>query len=153
MRRLVLAFLSLALLAACQPTDAALSEEDVAAVSNLATSYYEAVRTGDADGVAQLFSEDADWLPQNDVAHQGRAAVRTFHEIPPVPDLVLTSIEVDGRSGLAFDRGTWSRSMPDADTTVAMTGKYLAVARKQTDGAWLWTELMWNTDIPMPQQE
>ena len=153
MRRFVIAAFALTVLAACQPADTALSDEDIAAVNNLRLSYTQAVIAGDADGVAALYTEDATEMPGNSPAKEGRAAIRASYGVAQ-PSFTITSAEVDGRDGLAFDRGTWSLSnMPDADTTVVVTGKYIWISRKQADGSWLWTDLIWNTDAPMPRPE
>jgi hypothetical protein len=33
------------------------------------------------------------------------------------------------------------------------SGKYMAIARRQEDGAWLWTAVIWNSDLPLPEAE
>jgi ketosteroid isomerase-like protein len=153
MRRFVLAAFALTVLVACQPLDTALSNEDIAAVTNLSTAYTQAARAGDADGVAVLYAEDAIEMPGDAPARVGIAAIRGGYAPPGIPDLTVTVMELDGRDGLAYERGTWSSTLPVADTTVGMTGKYLVIARKQADGSWLRTNVIWNNDAPMPQPE
>ncbi len=151
MRRFILAAFALTMLAACQPADTSLSDEDIAAVNNLRLSYAQAVIAGDADGVAALYAEDATEMPGNSPAAEGRETIRARYGTPQ-PTFTINSLEVDGRDGLAFDRGTWSLSdVPVGDTTGVRIGKYLWISRKQTDGSWLWTHLIWNTDAPVPQ--
>ncbi len=152
MRRIVIAAFAMTVLAACQPADTALSDEDVAAINSLKSSYVQAVVTGDADAVAATYAEDATEMPPDLPARQGREAIRAANGTP-VPDLILTAVELDGRDGLAFERGTWSVTTTVADTTVAATGKYLTVFRKQVDGSWLIANGIWNSDAPMPQPE
>jgi len=89
-------------------------------------------------------------MPPGAPARQGRDAIRAAHGTPR-PGFSLTSVEVDGRDGLAYDRGTWSVAVPVAGTTVADTGNYLAVLRKQDDGSWLFAIVIWNNDEPLPQ--
>jgi hypothetical protein len=40
-----------------------------------------------------------------------------------------------------------------AEEPITLIGKYVVIARKQEDGAWLWTLNIWNTDAPMPRPE
>lgn len=157
MRRLALAVLSLAVLAACQPEVGLLSEEDVAAIRNIATSYTQAVVAGDVDAVVAVYTENAVLLPPNTAMVQGRAAIRAASEADTLvtQELTLTSAEIDGRGDVAFDRGTWTWTGLAADTAEAVTetGNYLVIARKQADGSWLWAVDIWNSDTPLPQPE
>ena len=158
MRRLALAVLSLAFLAACQPGVAPLTHEDIAALNALRAAYIEGAVAGDADYVAAVFSEDALWWGADAPAIEGRAAIRALHEPAPgrtVQDFTITSLGLDGYGDLAFDRGTWSETYVDegVDEPVTVVGKYVVIARKQDDGTWLWTLDIWNTDTPMPQPE
>ncbi len=158
MRRLALAAVSCSILAiACQPEVGPLSDEDIAAVRTIATSYAQAVLAGDADAVAALYAEDAIEMPADVPAREGRAAIRAAYEAESavIQEFTLTSVETDGRAGLAFDRGTWSwTGMPEGMTEpITLTGKWVGIAREQEDGSWLWTAAIWNSDAPLPQPE
>ena len=157
MRRIVLAAFALTVLAACQPEVGPLSDEDAAAVRNLGTSYAQAVLAGDADAVAALYTENATEMPPDMPAREGRAAIRAAYEAEAgvVEEFTLTSVEIDGRAELAFDRGTWSWTGVVVDTAeaVTLTGKYVSIARKQGDGSWFWAAAIWNSDAPLPQPE
>ena len=151
MRRLILAAAALTVLAACQTPNTNLTDEDIAEITNIATAYTQATRAGDADAVAALYTEDAVEMPGNQPARVGRAAIRATYG--GLNDLEVNMTELDGRDGVAYERGTWTQSVPVADTTVGMTGKYLVILRKQADGSWLRTHAIWNTDAPIPQPE
>jgi len=161
MRRLAFAVLSLAFLAtACQPAGAPLSDEDVASIRSLATSYAQAYMAKDVEAVAAVYADDALEMPPDIPANAGKAAIRSMYEgafgaAPDMGMMTLTPIEIDGMDGLAYDRGTWSWTgvMPGMTEAVTMTGKYVAIVRRQEDGAWLWTDVIWNGDQPMPQPE
>ena len=157
MRRLALAVFSLTFLAACQPGAGPLSDEDVAAVRDLGTSYAEASLAADADAIAALYTESAVEMPPNMPTREGRAAIHAAYEGEGgvTQEFAVTSLEIDGIDGLAFDRGTWSwTGIPPGMTEPATdTGKYLSIARKQEDGSWLWTRVIWNSDLPLPQPE
>jgi uncharacterized protein (TIGR02246 family) len=153
MHRFILAAFAMTVLAACQPADTALSDEDIAAVTNLMTSYTQAARAGDADGVAALYTENAIEMPGDAPARVGRETIRAAYSGGNRSDLEVDMVELDGRDGLAYERGTWTMSIQVADTTIAVTGKYLVLLRKQADGSWLRTHAIWNRDAPMPQPE
>jgi ketosteroid isomerase-like protein len=71
-----------------------------------------------------------------------------------VQEFTITSLEVDGYDDLAFDRGTWTSTyvIEGMAEDIAMTGSYIAIARKQADGSWLWASVISGTDAPMPPQ-
>ncbi|UCG87442.1 MAG: DUF4440 domain-containing protein [Gemmatimonadota bacterium] len=157
MRRLATAVLAVPFLAACQPAAAPLSDEDVAALRDLGTAYTEAVLAGDADAVAALYTENAIEMPPDMPSREGRAAIRAAYAAEGgVPQaFTVTSVEIDGLGGLAFDRGTWSWTgvVAAEGEPVTLTGKYLMVVRQQQDGSWLWTTGIWNSDAPMPEPQ
>ncbi len=160
MCRLALAVLSLAVLAACQPAAAPLSDEDVAAIRSLATSYAAANLAMDADAVAAVYADDAIEMPPNEPAVAGKSAVADkyasfFEQGVGADAFTVTSVEIDGMEDVAFDRGTWSwtGTPPGMSEPMTDSGKYMAIARRQEDGAWLWTAVIWNSDLPLPEAE
>jgi uncharacterized protein (TIGR02246 family) len=160
MSRLAIAVLSLAFLAACQPAVAPLSDEDVASIRSLAAAYATAYMAKDVDGVAATFSDDATEMPPDVPSHTGMDAIREYYEqafgaSADMGELDLTPVQIEGMGGLAYDRGTWSWTgvMPGMTEAITVTGKYLGIARRQEDGAWLWTEMIWNGDQPLPEPD
>jgi uncharacterized protein (TIGR02246 family) len=133
-----------------------LSDEDIAAVRELAHSYQEAVLANDAEAVAALYTDNATEMPADAPIRQGRAAVQSAYEAPsPVLSAFeVTSVEIDGLDDLAYDRGTWSGTfvMEGVEEPPTVTGKYLCIARKQSDGSWLWSIVIWNSDAPIGGQ-
>ncbi|UCG87453.1 MAG: DUF4440 domain-containing protein [Gemmatimonadota bacterium] len=158
MRRLALPALSLALVAACQPGVAPLSDEDVVALRNLGTAHTEAVLAGDMDAAVAMYAEDAIWLAPDAPALEGRAAIRATMQLEPgitLQDFTITSLEIDGYGDLAYDRGTWSQTIVSegVEEPITFTGTYVVIARKQEDGSWLWTVDIWNSDAPLPRPD
>ncbi len=159
MRGMILALLSLSTLA-CQPEGAPLSDEDVAAIRSLGTSYAQANLASDADAVAALYAEDAIEMPPDEPATGGRDAIRAryasvFEAGMEAIEFSLTSARIDGMNGLAYDRGTWvwTGTFPGMAEPTTLTGKHLVIARRQEGGAWLWTAVIWNSDTPLPEPE
>ncbi len=145
---------------ACQPPvqeAGPLSDEDVAAIADTRESYGQATLAGDWAAVAALYAPDGVRMPPNQAIEEGRAAIQAglAAEAGTVADQTITSVELDGRGGLAYDRGTYSitlqiEGMPEPVTD---TGKYLVTLVKQADGSWLLTSLIWNSDVPLPEPE
>jgi ketosteroid isomerase-like protein len=157
MRRIVLAAFALTVLSACEPAGDPLDDEDLAAVRSLEASYVQAVAAGDADAVVALYTEHAVEMPPNMPAREGRANLRSGYgtDAGVTQEFTMTASEIDGRGGLAFDRGTysWTGMPPGMTEPMTETGKYLAIAREQEDDAWLWAVIIWNSDTPLPQPE
>ena len=133
-----------------------MSDEDVAAIRAIGASYAEAALAGNRDAAAALFADDAVFMAQGAPAIEGRAAIWAALEPPPgitTQEATVTSLEIDGYGDLAYDRGTFSRTvtMEGVAEPITYTAKYLVIARKQDDGSWLWSIDIWNTDAPMPQ--
>ncbi len=154
--------LSLAVLvaAACQAGPAPLTDADIAAVQSLGDAYAQANLANDADAVAALYAVDAIEMPPQMPATVGRDAIRAkyasgFEAGMESTDFTVTSVEIDGMDGLAYDRGTWSWTGVPPGMTEPTTdvGKYLVIARRQEDGSWVWTAGIWNSDLPLRQPE
>jgi ketosteroid isomerase-like protein len=159
MRHFILAAFTLSFLGACQPGAAPLSDEDIAAIHDGIAAYTRAVLAGDCDAQGAMYSEDAVLLPQNQPVVEGRAAINAACEAEAaqftIQRFTLTPLETDGYGDLAYQRGTWSEAFvaEGMEEPITLTGKYVSISRKQDDGSWLTTELLWNTDAPMPQFE
>ena len=156
MRRTMLPLIALAA-AACQPAALPLSDEDIAAIRSLGTTYAQANLAMDADAVAALYVEDAIEMPPNLPARMGRDEIREayaswFAAGVASTEFTLTSVHIDGVDGLAYDRGTWTWTgvPPGATESITETGKHLMIARRQDDGSWRWTAGIWNSDMPLP---
>lgn len=152
-------------LAAQQVASGALTDADIAAIKEVTQQWAAHGKMGHAEVVAKLYTEDAIELPPYMSAVKGRAAIqeRIAEAIAGVTDITITSVEIEGMGGIAFDRGTYSVTVEEEETERQMkmegpmmerpttvTGKYIAVLRKQADGAWLLSRLIWNEDVPPP---
>jgi ketosteroid isomerase-like protein len=114
----------------------------------------------DADAVAAVYADDAIEMPPNEPAVAGKSAVADkyasfFEQGVGADAFTVTSVEIDGMEDVAFDRGTWSwtGTPPGMSEPMTDSGKYMAIARRQEDGAWLWTAVIWNSDLPLPEAE
>ncbi len=160
-RCLLFAALALGLTStACQPPAqeaGPLSDEDVAAIRAGHQGWVQALLAGDWAAAAAVHTEDAVRMPPNDTAYQGRAAIeaRLAERIDTVTAFTVTSVETDGRDGLAYDRATYSITLGRVGMSepITNTGKALVVWQKQADGSWLAHRVIWNSDLPLPEPE
>lgn len=155
--RLILPLLLFALVA-CQQAATPLSDEDVTAVRELGQSYVRGFSANDAGAVAAVYADAAVEMPPDWPAREGVAAIRSayaayFEAGAETVEFSMTAVAIEGYDGLAFDRGTWSWTGREGAGTdlVRQVGKYLAVARRQEDGAWRYTAMIWNSDAPPGQ--
>jgi len=157
--------ISLALLVSgCTPaaeepvTEAPTRAEDVAAINALADEYVVAQNAGDAAALAALHTEDAIRMPPNEPALVGRQAIQSwFQSAIDEADYQLTvsQEEVEVAGGWAFGRGIYTVTVtPKAGGEATEdNGKYLAINRREPDGAWKIYRHIYNSDNPVPGTE
>ena len=131
-----------------------LSEEDVAAIRSTREAYVQAVLAGDWAAAAALHTDEAVRMPPNAPDVRGRAAIEaSLAEIDTVTEFTLTSVEIDGRDGLAYGWQTLSITFvrKGVPGPITATGRGLVTWRKQPDGSWLADRVVWNSDQPLPE--
>ncbi len=158
MRRMIL--LLMLLTVACQPGDAPLTDQDIAAIRSAAEQeVVEATLAGDWGRFAAGFTEDAVRMPPNEPLHQGRDAIRQWAEANWGPltttEFTMTVEDMDGRGDLAYAWGPYAATVevPGVPESVKDIGKFLVILRKQEDGQWLVSVAMFNSDTPIPEPE
>ncbi len=141
---------------ACQPGVGPLSEEDVATIRSTHAAYHEVALAKDWDAVVTYYTTDAVIMPPNQLAVHGRDAIRDWYaSFPPVTEVELPIVEIDGRGDIAYVRGTYTLTMviegiPEPITDI---GKNLAIWRRQPDGSWLMAVDTFNSDLALPSAE
>ena len=142
----------------CQPGAASLADEDVAALRELGQAYVRGFSSGDAGGVAAVYAEGAVEMPPGVAVREGADAIRSayqeyFDAGAETVSFTMTAAEIDGIGRLAFDRGTWGWTGREGagGELVSQTGNYLAIARRQADGSWRYTSMIWNSDSSLQQ--
>ena len=149
---LIITLLGCAVLA-CQPAPAKLSEADIAAIRASTDSFTSNARARRDSANAALFTLDGVFMPPNQPAVEGRAAIQAWlAAFPPMSDFAAKVVEVDGRGDVAYVRGTYALTIAAAGRTPAMSdhGKYLEIRRRQSDGRWLTAFDIFNSDVPLP---
>ena len=132
-------------------------EADVAAIKALFTHNASVINSGDLDGWIAQFTEDAIFMPPNSVVLKGKEAGREFarpwYERSNIEfEISVDEIEVHGN--WAFAR--WSfvgRYTPKVggDTTQD-NGKEIWILRRQPEGSWKCSHIIYNSDLPKTTQ-
>ncbi len=129
-----------------------LTEEDVATLK-VYDDWIQAMKSGDWDTAANLYTTDTVVMPPNMPLIEGREAIKTFLEnFPPIKEISFTPLEIDGYGDIAYIRGTYTMMIqPEgAPEPIHDTGKYIEIKRKQEDGSWLTAIDIFNSDMPLP---
>jgi len=112
----------------------------------------EAFNRGDAAAVAELYAEDARFLPPGAPAAIGRIQIRDALEgliRAGATGLALESAEIEARGDLAFERGVFRITLPGGDgAPVERLGKYLVIWGRRHDGGWSPRVDLFNFDAP-----
>lgn len=129
--------------AACAPQAADQSAE----LAGLSPSWNEAFNAGDADRLADLYTEDCVLMPPNAEMAKGQAKAKA--EFQGMIDAGLTG-EIDtiaavAAGGVGYHTGTYR--LKAADGTVIDRGKFTEAWRK-IDGEWKIANDIWNSDLP-----
>ena len=135
-------------LAACTPKAAQVdSAADNAALLAAAETFNKAYNDKNADAVAAIYTTDAELLPPDAPAIVGRSGIRE-HYANDIANAWVQLTITTGESGTAGDWG-WRSGTWSVATEPVMTGKYVEVWRRASDG-WQMYRDIWNGDAPMP---
>jgi ketosteroid isomerase-like protein len=108
-----------------------------------------AFNTGDAGGIAQLYTENANALPPGAPMAKGRAAIEAVWQSAiqaGVKNLSLKALQVDQFGNAAREIGQFSLDEPNAQKqTVHVEGKYVVLWRR-IGGGWKLDTDIWNTN-------
>jgi len=136
----------------CQPTqqdNTKIREAIVAGNGNL----MEAFNSGDAAGVAALYTAEGKLLPANSDFVTGPQAIQEFWQGAidmGIKSVKLETIEVDGMGKMAYEVGKY-QLFAEGDQMLDQ-GKYIVVW-KEVEGVWKLHRDIWNTSMPAPTPE
>ncbi|MGH7522576.1 MAG: YybH family protein [Gemmatimonadales bacterium] len=136
---------------ACRVAPPALSDADKNVIRASIDTFVVNTRAHRDSVTAMDYTENGVFLPPNQGAVEGRAAIRAwFQQFPPMSEFTLTAIDIDGRGDLAYVRGTYALTITGPDGKAAMSdhGKFIEIRRKQPSGRWLMSADIFNSDLP-----
>jgi uncharacterized protein (TIGR02246 family) len=130
------------LLLACPGAPSRPAAEGHKAIEDTVARYVEASHAGDADALADLYTDDAVLLPPDHPPIRGREAIRSYWRQGTDEGLEVTTltVEVDGAVGYLAGQYT----LPATDEEPADSGKYVMCLKQQHDGSWKLTVDIWN---------
>jgi ketosteroid isomerase-like protein len=139
---------------ACGGASASLSDQDVAAVKAQMDKYMKTALATDWDAWGSTLTDDCVTMPPNSPPLMNRAAAVAFlKSFPKLTSFTTNTTEVSGRGDMAYAVGTFAIAftLPGGSTTTDK-GSFLDVFRKQSDGSWLFSRVMWHSDALLPEQ-
>jgi len=102
--------------------------------------YIKLFNAGDADGLSQLFTEDALYLMDGFSIVKGRKAIARQLKIEMSAGpakITLNTLELDRDKTTATEVGTWVVTIAEGSDEIIIPGNYLVVWQQQKDGQWM----------------
>lgn len=137
----------------CQQQKAStFSDADRASVRALFDSTVTRVNRKDFAGWANLFTEDAMFMPPNHPAISGRANLKAWADsLPPMSEFTFSDVTADGDGDVAAGTSRVAMTFnPPGGTPVPDKAKQLVAFHRQADGSWLVTAAAFSSDLPVP---
>jgi len=125
---------------------------DSTAVRASADKWVSTLLAKDFAGWGTSVSSDVVLYPPNSKPVTGRdAGVAFVTAYPPIEKFEINVEELTGRGDVAYDRGTFTlqAKLPNG-TQLSDTGSFFSVFRRQADGGWQHSRVMWTSHIPTP---
>lgn len=154
----ILLFASLALVA-CQAQEAAMQTDETAAapatmadVEQVQAQWIQAAEAGDAAAVASLYAPDAIMMVAGEPPMMGRQAIQAGFSFEGLTDMAINTERTELGIELVSTWGTYAQTYQTPDGAgLTVTGRFLAVARRQEDGSW---QIVNHVSIPdaMPEE-
>ena len=125
-----------------------------ATIVQAAETYRQAVLNRDVDTVMSLFRDDAVEMPPFQPPVAGRDAIRQFYQASFSGPVKVTAFtfsrrELTVQGDIAYDVGTFKRSMTTPTGPVESSGPYVVIL-KHTNGKWGLAYLIYNCDCAPP---
>jgi uncharacterized protein (TIGR02246 family) len=148
--------LSALVIVACNTSrEQPLTEKDTAAIDRVRADYLAGWKSGLADRVATIYTNDAVAMYPNQPTISGNAAIRDyfqhlFAQFAP-GNFEIMSDEVIIASNWAIDRGRYKLTLTPRAGGPAINdeGKYLVVYQRQTDGSYKVARDIDNSSMPL----
>jgi uncharacterized protein (TIGR02246 family) len=159
-RSLVVVFIVLATLSCTRHSTPAAeetvsTEADVAAIERLFENNEVMLSSGDLDGWIKQFTEDAVFMPPDSPVVIGKAAGREFarpsyENFDAEYSITVNEIEVVGDWAFARWSFTSEVTPKSGGDTTKRSGKEIWILKRQPDGSWRCSHIIYNYDSPPP---
>jgi len=124
-----------------------MDEEITAAVEKFLTAF----NSGNAAGVAMMYTEEGKIMPPNSESLTGREAIQAFWQAAldmGIAKAALKIVEVEKHGDTAIEIGLYELSA--ANDQVLDKGKYMVIWKK-VEGEWKMHRDIWNSNLPLEQ--
>jgi len=139
----------------CEPTveqSQGLSDQDVAAIKGALDAYVETQLSGDVNRGETFFTEDLPYIPPGSPPIHGLAQIREAVEglDQHMETLELVPKDIRGSGNLAYVHIEFRErfTLGQSGVPVEQSGNALRIFRKQSDGRWLTSVLIYNLNRP-----
>ena len=120
------------------------------AIEQTGVAFGDAYNSGDAAGLAALYTDDAVIYPPGAESLVGKTAVEAFWKAAMdsgLDELKLTTVEVEEAGDAASEVGVFQATVPgDSGGRVPVTGKLIVLWQRGADGTWRLHRDIWNMD-------
>jgi len=111
-----------------------------------------AFNQGDAAAVAAVYTDNATLMPPNSEMIEGRQGIQDFWGDAiqsGLKDASLTTVSVQANGETAYEIGKFSLAVhSQGKDPQVISGKYVVVWQKGSDGAWKLNVDIWNSSMP-----
>jgi ketosteroid isomerase-like protein len=125
-----------------------LSTDDVEAIIKIHNAWLDAERVGDTAGVVKFCTPGVIWIPPNEAALEGQAAIRDWLATTEakVISLEVSDVQVRGSSTVAYKRGNYRTSYLAEGNSEAKTisGTHLWILIKSETAGWRVDVVTWS---------
>lgn len=131
--------------------------DDGAAIREADIAWSKAMTAKQLDATVSYYAEEGSIFPPNAPTSSGKNAIRTvWAQFFGMPGFSVTchptKVEVARSGDIGYTQGPYDLAFHDAEgNPVKDHGKYLAVWKKQSDGAWKVVADIFNSDLPPAQ--
>ncbi len=133
-------------------------EADVEAIKALFAHNSTVITSGDLDGWIAQFTEDVIFMPPNSGILKGKEAGREFarpwyEQLNMEFDISVDEIEV--HDNWAFARWSYKGlyTPKTGGETIQENGKEIWILKRQFDGSWKCSHIIWNSNGPLPTSQ
>ena len=134
-------------LASCQQNLKILTDDDIHKIRTATEIYSNSMKLNDSFGAASVFADDAIRMQPGRHSILGREAIQKWiASLPEIIDFETSIDEIDGYADLAYIKGDYSITvkLKSEPNPISENGKYVEIFRKQQNGDWKVTILIYN---------
>ena len=125
-----------------------LSDTDVAAIRATIEPWTKACLERDWDTILAMCTDDIVFLPPNEPTMEGDAVRGWLENFPTIKQMAWDIVQLDGSGDLACTRGWIKMTLEVSGEEVLFNGKYTDICRKQPDGTWRYSLVIFNSNDP-----